>query len=107
MTPQRRLAMGLVVTLAAVQVGVPLRALLDDRPARFGWHMYSTLNPAPEAGVEDESGTVTPVDLGSLIADPRAEIRWSEPLAELLCRDESAVAIVVTDREGTSRVPCT
>jgi hypothetical protein len=96
-----------VATLAAIQVGIPLLALFDDRPARFGWHMYSTLNPAPEASIEDESGAVTPVNLGSLIADPRAEIRWSEPLAELLCRDESAVAIVVSDREGTSRVPCT
>jgi hypothetical protein len=99
-------ALLLALIILAIQVGVPVLALFDSRPARFGWQMYSTLNPAPQASVEDASGNLLPVDLDALIADPRAEIRWSAPLAGLLCRDGAAVAVVVTDRDGTTRVPC-
>lgn len=103
---RRWVALGALVVIGAVQVGVPALGLFDDRPGRFGWHMYSTINPAPEASVEGPDGVLTPVDLSALVADPRAEIRWSEPLAELLCPGDGAVAAVVTDREGTTRVPC-
>lgn len=108
MSARRGAALLLAIVIATVQLGVPVVALFDSRPARFGWHMYSTLNPAPEAWAEDEGGNLAPVDLDALIADPRAEIRWSAPLADMLCRDDAiaAIAVVVTDREGTTRVPC-
>lgn len=105
MNPRRGAAL-LIVLILAVQVGVPIAALFESRPARFGWQMYSTVNPAPEAAVEDASGNLVPVDLSALIADPRAEVRWSGPLSDLLCRERAAVAVVVTDRDGTTRVPC-
>ncbi len=96
----------LAVLILTVQIGVPVAALFESRPARFGWQMYSTLNPAPEASVEDANGNLVPVDVSALVADPRAEIRWSGPLSDLLCRARETVAVVVTDREGTTRVPC-
>jgi hypothetical protein len=102
----RRAKALLALILLTVLIGVPVAALFDARPARFGWQMYSTLNPAPAASIEDASRTLVPVDLDALIADPRAEIRWSGSLADLLCRDGATVAVVVTDREGTTRVPC-
>lgn len=106
MSGRRVVALLLAAVLLGIQIGVPVAGLFAERPDRFGWHMYSTLNPAPEASVEDASGDLSPVDVAALIADPRAEIRWSGPLADVLCQDESVVAVVVSDREGTSRVPC-
>lgn len=106
MTPRRGLIVVLVAAIAAIELGVPAIALVGDRPARFGWQMYSGVNPAPEAWVEDPAGERHAVDLRALIADTRAEIEWAAPLAEHLCGERDAVAVVVADREGTVRIPC-
>lgn len=103
---RRRLTLGLVTIVVAIQVGIPLALLFEPRPSRFGWQMYSTLVLPPEASIELEDGTLEPVDVERRIADPRAEIRWAEPLARVLCADTAAVAVVVSDHYGTIRVPC-
>jgi len=96
----------LFVTFLIAQVSVPLRSLFEPRPVRFGWQMYTTLTYAPEASVEHADGELTTIDVLSLIADPRAEIHWAEPLARLLCEREDVEAVVATDRDGTRRIPC-
>ncbi|MDQ3689000.1 MAG: hypothetical protein M3406_03010 [Chloroflexota bacterium] len=103
---RRWASIAVAAVLAIAVVGLPILAFFDERPGRFGWQMYATINPAPEASVERADGLLEPVDLGPLLADARAEIEWADPLAELLCRDESVAAVVVTDRAGRSRVPC-
>lgn len=96
----------LFVSILAVIVIVPLTAAFEPRPARFGWQMYSTLNYIPEAAIEGAAGNVTSVDVLALVADPRSEIHWAEPLSRLLCEREDSAAVVVTDRGGTRRIPC-
>lgn len=100
------LAAVLCLAIVIVQLAVPLRAFLEPRPARFGWHMYSTLNYLPEAWIEEASGSVTRVDVTQILGDTRAEIHWSEPLADLLCRHPQADAVIVVDRDGEERTPC-
>lgn len=105
-TGRHRLLSAIVVLIVAIQVLVPARAFLDERPGRFGWQMYSSFNPPPKASVEDADGQLTSVPLADLIADPRAEIHWANPLADRLCDGAGVVAVVVEDRDGTTRVPC-
>lgn len=100
------LAAVLFVTFLVAQVSVPMRSLFEPRPVRFGWQMYTTLTHAPEASVEHANEELTTIDVLGLIADPRAEIHWAKPLARLLCAGEDAEAVVVTDRDGTRRIPC-
>lgn len=104
----RRAAISAVLcaVIAAVQLGIPSRALFEPRPARFGWHMYGTLTPMVEAWTEHANGSLTTVDVMEIIGDTRAEIRWSEPIADLLCEDPEVRAVIVLDRAGEDRIPC-
>lgn len=106
MTARGRVAMAALILIAIVQVTIPTLALFEQRPVRFGWQMYSTLSAPPQAEVEHPDGRLTAVDLQPLVADFRAEIHWSQPLVEHLCGDADVRAVVVTDRDGTNRVPC-
>lgn len=94
------------VSLALLQIGVPMRAAFDERPARYGWQMYSTVSQAPEVWVEDGAGSRSPVDPLALMGDPRAEIRWAPLLVERLCSDPAAAAVVVRERGEEERVTC-
>ncbi len=105
-TGREMLAAMLCVAILTVQLAVPIRAFLEPRPARFGWHMYSTLNYLPEAWIEGADGSVAMVDVMKVLGDTRAEIHWSDPLAALLCSDPLARAVIVIDRDGEERVPC-
>lgn len=106
MTSRRRVILAaLVVFIAVVQVGVPVIRLFEPRPSRFGWQMYSGLVLAPTVETEDVAGVRTEVDVEGLVVTGRAEIYWSEPLARALCAGD-IVAVVVVDRQGTTRVPC-
>lgn len=94
------------VSIALLQVGLPIRAAFDERPARYGWQMYSTVSQAPEVYVEDSTGRRSPVDPLALMADPRAEVRWAPLLVERLCRDPAVAAVVVRERGDEERVTC-
>ncbi len=101
-----RLEIAAFVLLAMLIVGLPIRAMFDERPARYGWQMYSTISHAPEVVVERVDGSGGVVDVLSFMADPRAEIRWANPLIERICRDGDVVAVVVRERGGEERSTC-
>lgn len=94
------------VLLAGILLVLPIRAMFDERPARYGWQMYSTISHAPEIVVEEADGSAQAVDVLSYMADPRAEIRWAGPLIERLCRDTRAAAVVVRERGDEERATC-
>jgi hypothetical protein len=96
----------LFLGIAAIQVGIPVRATFEPRPARFGWQMYSTVSPVPEVWTENEAGARASVDITRLMGDPRAEIVWAEPLADALCQEPDVSAVVVLEREVERRIPC-
>ena len=100
------LTAALFVAIAIVQVGVPIRQFVEPRPARFGWHMYSNMNPPPRAWVEAADGERIEVDVMQVLGDTRAEVSWSGPLAERLCAAEGVSAVIVIDRAHETRVPC-
>jgi hypothetical protein len=94
------------IAVAFLQVGLPIRAMFDERPARYGWQMYSTVSQAPDVWTQDGSGRTSVVDPLALMGDPRAEIRWTGPLAKHLCRDPVVVAVIIHERGDEERVAC-
>lgn len=72
----------------AVQLALPIRALLADgpNPARFGWQMFATLPWVPQVEAELDSGTRTPMDLRLVVGYPRAEMAYDDRLVPALCR---------------------
>lgn len=105
-TSRAILTAALFVAIATVQVAVPIRQFVEPRPARFGWHMYSNMNPPPLAWVERAGGQRIEVDVMQVLGDTRAEISWSGPLAERLCAADGVRAVIVVDRADERRVPC-
>lgn len=102
----RALPAAFVAAFLVVQVAVPIRQLFDDRPSRFGWHMYSGLPQLPSAWTVASDGTETPVDLDVRLAGQRGEIDYGSVLPVALCVEPGVVAVRL-ERGGTSEhVPC-
>ena len=83
---------GLIVVL---QLGIPAANLLSPRPARFGWQMYSTAQPAPEAWARSADGTLEPLHLDGHWAVLRAEIDDVDAFASQVCDLTDAPEVVI------------
>ena len=95
---------GLVVVL---QLGIPAVNLLSPRPARFGWQMYSTAQPAPEAWTKSVDGTLEPLSLDGHWAVLRAEIDDVDAFATQVCDLTDAPEVVVRlQPDATETVAC-
>ena len=102
------LAAAFAVAWLTVQLAIPAFALLEPRPARLGWQMYSGLATGPEAWTVDADGRAAAVDVQSLFIVPRSEIDYAAVLRAGLCDVTDAVAIIVRPQGTTEseRVPC-
>jgi len=76
-----RVVLAIVVLLFAGPAGI---LVLDDRPSRFGFQMYSGYGDV-SATWEDATGAVHDVDLGEHLANERNEVDWTRTLPEDLC----------------------
>lgn len=98
----------LVAVVVAVQVGVPGLVLLtqEQRPARFGWHMFAATSPEVTATITDEDGT-RDLPLGAFVARLRPEVDWSRELPPHLCEVvPDARAVTVRRGEQEVRLTC-
>lgn len=95
-----------VITFVMIQLAIPILALAQPRPARFGWQMYTALSSLPELKLESADGAITPVDLSDVVARDRAEIDFSPALTEHLCETTNAVAVRIGSGENERRAPC-
>lgn len=91
----RPLLRWLIVAFLVVQLAVPIAALMAPRPARFGWHMFTTFTPVQSVWTEAADGTLSPVDLEELLVHPRPETNLGPALADRLCRDHDVEAVVI------------
>lgn len=82
-----------VVLFLAWQLLVPAAMLFMQRPARFGWQMYSALPDLPRAWLLDAAGRDTAVDVSTLFAKDRAEIDYAVALRAGLCDLPGTVAV--------------
>jgi len=101
MSTRRALAIAFFSAYLIVQLTVPTLALFAERPARFGWQMYSALPSAPRAWVVQADGTEQPVDMTRLFAVQRSEIDYASALIAGLCKATGATAVKVQRGEGS------
>lgn len=87
------IAAAFVVLFVAWQLLVPAGMLFAERPARFGWQMYSALPDLPQAWLLDGAGHETPVDVSLVFAESRAEIDYAAALVGGLCDVPGTVAV--------------
>jgi hypothetical protein len=98
------LAATFFVAFLLVQVAVPLFQLTQPRPARFGWHMYSTIR-ADALGesfhIQHAGGELSPVRRSAHVARARSEIDYRAVLPSYLCEVTTGAVAIVTERNGT------
>lgn len=91
--PQSIPGVTVVISLLAM-VLVPLAALGEPRPARLGWHMYSSVTPPPEIWLEKEDGSRESRHFGEIASGIRPELDYLEPMARFLCAREPVITRV-------------
>jgi hypothetical protein len=105
--PRRtRVAAAVATVFLVIQLAVPILALGQPRPARFGWQMYSALTSLPHVQLESADGSLTAVDLSKIVARGRAEADFSGAIATHLCETTDAVAIRLASGENERRIVC-
>ena len=104
---KRALIVGLVL---ALQLLVPLRALVDDsdQRQRFGWNMYSTETYYPRIVLNLSTGESHALPLGQVARGLRPEINYAADLPPYLCeRFPDAQSVSLSFRSPEPEVtPC-
>jgi len=91
---ENKLALAFILLFLSIQVGVPLTRLWSPRPARFGWHMWSTVPPRREVFLLMRDGSSGPADISRYVAQARGELDLDKALPPHLCRLLPDVAVV-------------
>jgi hypothetical protein len=85
-----------VVAYLVIQVGVPLVQLGADRPARFGWQMYSAVHPV-DVVVVDHGGRRRTLD-AELVDLVRSDLDPLVAIAPELCANPVVARVLTVDR---------
>jgi hypothetical protein len=95
----------IVLLLMLLQVGVPAVLLgVADKPARFGWHMYSYPTPDFTVVATHTDGRTTLHEREEWMLD-RREIRLDRAMLQRLCT-VLPTAVELADADGTETVRC-
>jgi hypothetical protein len=95
----------IVLLLVLLQFGVPAVLLVvADKPARFGWHMYSYPTPDFAVVATHTDGRMSVHDRDEWMLD-RREIRLDRVMLGRLCT-VLPTAVELADADGTERVRC-
>jgi hypothetical protein len=95
-----------IAAALGIQLTVPILALLDGVPSRFGFHMYSGHNGI-DVRAEDIRGTDVKVNWGHLVAHRRPELDWTSVLPERICADvPEAARVTVRSGQSTRSLEC-
>jgi hypothetical protein len=80
----------IVVAVLSLQIAIPAWALAtrDDRPARFGWHMFASFEALPRVVLVEggERLRLTRSGFDRIVPLPRTEIDYFEVLPAAVCR---------------------
>jgi hypothetical protein len=99
-TPQSVAAATFFLLFLLIQTAVPLARLWAPRPARFGWQMFSAIQPHSRFALVMRDGTIRPVDLTRYVALSRGEVELDKALPRHLCRVVPALAAVQLSPPG-------
>lgn len=99
-----RFRLALFATILTIQVAIPLVQLRAERPARFGWQMFSGVQPPIEFIVEHTDGTVDTVTAQDYMIKPRQEIDPFPYLPPHICDQvPTAATVAVSGAEDPTR----
>jgi hypothetical protein len=92
----------------AVQIAVPLVRLWAPRPARFGWHMYSSVRSQPRFATVSVDGSVTAVRSADFLGNPRGDLDLAgDRVPAHLCAITPDIRAVRVEAKGVLRDrPC-
>jgi hypothetical protein len=106
--PKTILALIFCAAFLAIQIAVPIAKLASQRPARFGWHMWSARKKFPQFFLV-KGETKRPADLSRYIAWSRGEMDFTDALPAHLCReipDIDGVEIRMPDNQPPKTHAC-
>jgi hypothetical protein len=98
--PRRRSALAVVALGLVIQVVVAAGALTGDRPARYGWQMYSAAVEMPRLWAVDGDDE-REVRVTDALVHPRGDIDWAALVRERGCDLVDAEAIRYELADGT------
>jgi hypothetical protein len=94
MTLQQRTAAAFFVLMLAVQCILPVVQLPKERPAHFGWQMFSGFPPMPRYWIVRADGVEQAIDLRQHVGVQRLDADYHRFLPDYLLRAHpDAVAI--------------
>ena len=86
---------GLLAVALAIMIGVPTAGLLAERPARFGWQMYTVAFGAPRAWTRQADGSLAELEFLDRFAVLRGDLPDADAVARSLCAFAPGEVIVV------------
>lgn len=99
---------GLALALV-LMIGIPAVGLLNARPSRFGWQMYTVAYEAPRAWAKSANGSLKPIDdFVDRFAVLRGDVPSAAAVARAMCAFVDADAVVVElrpDARGEAACP--
>lgn len=84
----------MVVASLALMVVLPVTALDEERPARFGWQMYSANKSVPQVTAIAADGSRTDLPFENLVARNRPEVDYAAPVAQFVCNTRPGTTAV-------------
>lgn len=103
-SPRRVLRRAAFWMILAVQLGIPVVQVAAERPARFGWQMFSGVRAPVLFTVERTDGTVDTVATESYVIKPRYEADPVPALPRHICRSAPTAEVVrVHEADGSLR----
>lgn len=82
---------------------VPVAALDNERPAKFGWHMYAAAVDLPKVVIEFSDGNRRERNVGNIASGFRPEIDYFRPIAHHVCTREADAVLVIMIRQHPER----
>lgn len=108
-TPKCVAAAAFFLLFLLIQTIVPLVRLWAPRPARFGWQMFSAMQPRARFTLVMRDGTSHPADLTRYVALSRGEVELEKALPGHLCRvvpDLASVQVFAPGLKQARVYPC-
>lgn len=98
--------MAFVVIWLAIQVLVPAYALIQQRPARLGWQMYTSVTELPTVAIRRVDGSEQAIDLAGMVARDRAEADYAAAVRQELCLREGVATVIIVSHGEREVTPC-
>ena len=92
-----------VLVVIALQIAIPLVALLQPPPQKLGFQMYSGLGAVTATVINEDGAVETVTEFGDIVAKYRPDTDWLPLLPEALCESDGDTVEVRVEQSGRIR----